>query len=141
MAWENFYQLAPELLDAGYKVINCSWSPMYVVTPLTMWKPEEIFDWSIYKWTGVHPQSPYCGKVYEAPKDSVILGGQLLAWGDHISTEYENVAEGVYAERNYLIERLPMLAENTWNVEKVKRYEEIAESAEELNAKLNQIVL
>lgn len=30
--------------------------------------------------------------------------------------------EGVYEERNRMLERLPMTAENTWNIEKVTDY-------------------
>lgn len=141
MSWENYYQVTPELLEAGYQIMNCSWSPMYVVTPLAMWKPEEIYDWSIYKWTANHPKSPYYNKTYEAPKDSAILGGQLLAWGDHISRLYEKVEDGIKEERNYLIERLPMLAENTWNVEKVKPYIDLANTADLLNNKLKKMIL
>ena len=56
-------------------------------------------------------------------KSSQILGGQLLAWGDHISTKCPSVEEGVYEERNRMLERLPMTAENTWNIEKVTDYD------------------
>lgn len=140
MSWENLYQLTPDLLEAGFKVINCSWNPMYVVTPLNMWKPEELYDWSIYQWKAMHPDSPYYETVYEAPKESVILGGQLLAWGDHIPTQYETVAEGVYEERKCLAERLPMLTENTWNVEKVSNYEAFAKDVDEQNSKLTKFI-
>lgn len=141
MAWENYYQLAPELLEAGFQVINCSWNPMYVVAPITMWKPEELFNWSIYQWKAVHPESPYLENGYQAPKNDKIIGGQLLAWGDNIPRHSPSIAQGVYDERNYLIERLPMLAENTWNVEKVTEYDSFEKTAEALNEKLDKIVI
>ena len=138
ISWENYYQVTPELLEAGYQIVNCSWSPMYIVTPLTMWKPEEIYDWSIYKWAAIHPGSPYYQKTYEAPKDAPILGGQLCAWGDHIKTQYETVAEGIGEELHYVVERIPMLAENTWNVEKLKKYDEFATVVESLQPKIKK---
>ena len=141
MSWENYYQLTPDLLEEGFQVINCSWNPMYVVTPTAMWKPEEVFDWSIWQWKAVHPQSPYLETGYQAPKNANIMGGQLLAWGDSIAKESPSIEQGVYDERNFLIERLPMLAENTWNVEKVTGYQSFEKTVDVLNKKLGKIVL
>lgn len=123
MAWESYYQLAPELLEAGFRIVNCSWNPMYIVTPRTMWTPKEVFDWSIYRWQAIHPESPYMETAYECEPNSQIIGGQLLAWGDHILREYPNVIDGVREEKKCIAERLPMLAENTWNITKVTDYE------------------
>ena len=140
MSWENYYQLTPDLLDAGFKIINCSWNPMYVVAPLTMWKPEEIFDWSIYQWKAVHPSSPYLEIAYQAEPNAQIIGGQLLAWGDHIPKHSPSIEEGVYDERNYLMERLPMLAENTWNVKKACDFDVFEKSVQVLNDKMKQLM-
>lgn len=143
MSWENYYQPAPDLLEGGFKIINCSWIPMYVVTP-GCWSPEEVFRWSIYRWTGMHPQSPYRKGVYEHEPTSQILGGQLLAWGDNLDEKYPekypNAGDGISDERRLLMERLPMLAENTWNIKKVTEYAEIHPSAEKLTGMLKQIV-
>lgn len=138
MSWENYYQLTSELLDAGFQVINCSWNPMYVVAPLTMWTPKEVYDWSVYKWKAVHGGSPIIETGYEAEPNKQIIGGQLLAWGDHIPTHSPSIAEGVRGERINLLERLPMLAQNTWNVEKVCDYENFAKKAEVLHEKIEK---
>lgn len=140
MSWENYYQLTPELLEAGFQVINCSWNPMYVVAPTTMWKPEELFDWSIYQWKAVHPESPYLETGYKAPKNDKIIGGQLLAWGDNIPKYSPSIAQGVYDERGFLMERLPMLAENTWNVEKVRAYHSFEKTVSVLQEKMNKLL-
>lgn len=120
-SWENYYQITPDLLDAGFTVINASWRPMYIVTPDKFWPPEDVLDWSVRKWTGVHGKSPFKGKTYEAPDTCQIAGGELLAWGDRIELRYPNVAEGVAYELQLICERLPFLAENTWNREKRTR--------------------
>ena len=140
MSWENLYQLTSELLEDGFNVINCSWNPMYVVTPLTMWNPEDVYDWSIYTWKATHPNSPHHNSTYKALRTSQILGGQLHAWGDHIQTEYDNVENGIREERQNLIERIPMLAEKTWNVDQRDNYSVFHKRAGELKQRLNILI-
>ncbi|MBQ9780874.1 MAG: beta-N-acetylhexosaminidase [Clostridia bacterium] len=118
MSWENFYQTTPSLQKAGFRLINCSWAPMYVVTPVAHWPLNEVYDWSIYKWRPVHPGSPYLHTGLEIEPTKQVEGGQLLAWGDHIPTRFENIDDGVRAEFDLMAERASALSENTWNVEK-----------------------
>ncbi len=118
MSWENYYQPTPSLLSAGFRIVNCSWSPMYVVTPVAYWKPEEVFDWNVYTWHPVHPHSPYQQTGLVIDPTEQVEGGQLLAWGDRIMSEFPTVAEGVREEQRLVEERVPALAENTWNREK-----------------------
>ena len=115
MSWENFYQLTPDLLAAGFRLVNCSWSPMYVVTPVVYWSPEEVYNWSVYFWRPVHPGSPYAGSSLTIEPTTQVEGGQLLAWGDQIVAKYANVAEGVREEQRLVEERTPCLSENVWN--------------------------
>lgn len=118
MSWENFYQTTPSLQKAGFRLINCSWAPMYVVTPVAHWPLRDVYDWSIYKWRPVHPGSPYIQTGLEIEPTKQVEGGQLLAWGDHIPRVYSNIDEGVKAEFDLMAERASALSENTWNVEK-----------------------
>ncbi len=118
VSWENFYQTAPELLEAGFRVVNGAWKPMYVVTPVVYWSPEEVYNWSVYTWGAVHPGSPYNKEPLHIDPTMQVEGGQLLAWGDQIVAKYENVAEGVREEQRLMEERTPCLSENVWNREK-----------------------
>lgn len=140
MSWENYYQLTPELLENGFKVINCSWVPNYIVTPILMWNPEEVFNWSIYTWTARHEKSPILETGYQCQPGTAVLGGQLHGWGDAISLEFKDIEEGVREERKNLLERLPMLAENTWNVEKVTDYASFEKTVQVLHAKLVRLL-
>ncbi len=140
MSWENYYMLTPELLQAGYTIINCAWRPMYIVTGAISWSPEEVFRWSIYYWNAVHPQSPYKDTGIQVEPCHQILGGQLLAWGDTITTAFPSVAHGVCEERNLLRDRLPCLAENTWNVEKRYDFEQLAPTIQKLSLRLQKIL-
>lgn len=118
VSWENFYQTAPELLEAGFRVVNGAWKPMYVVTPVVYWSPEEIYNWNVYTWGAVHPGSPYNKEALRIDPTRQVEGGQLLAWGDQIVAKYPVVAEGVREEQRLIEERTPCLSENVWNREK-----------------------
>lgn len=54
-------------------------------------------------------------------------GGQLLAWGDRIMNAFpDDLRAGVRAEQKLLEERVPALAENTWNREKLSDFAEFS---------------
>ncbi len=126
MSWENFYQTTPSLQKAGFRLVNCSWAPMYVVTPVAHWPLNEVYDWSIYKWRPVHPDSPYLHTGLEIEPTKQVEGGQLLAWGDHIPNRFDDIDDGVQAEFDLMAERAPALSENTWNVEKADTFEDFS---------------
>ena len=89
----------------------------------------------------MHGGSPYLHTGLEIDPDSDVCGGQLLAWGDQISSHYiENVEQGVIDERNLLLERLPFLAENTWNIRKQRPFEEVKASYDILCQKLRKLI-
>lgn len=119
MSWENYYQVTPSLQKAGFRLLNCSWSPMYIVAPDVHWSLEEVYRWNVYTWHPVHGGSPYIKTGLTIPPTEQVEGGQLLAWGDRIPTACPSVEEGVRVEQNLVEERVPALAENTWNREKV----------------------
>ena len=139
-SWENYYQTTPQLLEGGFQIINSSWRPMYVVTPAAYWSQKEVYDWSIYRWTPVHPDSPYRGVTIEIPANQNVLGGQLLAWGDTIPKSFPTVAEGIAEERRLVAERMAALSENTWNREKMRSYAEFAQAYESLCAAANILI-
>ncbi len=140
MSWENFYQTTPCLQKAGFRLINCSWAPMYVVTPVAHWPLNEVYDWSIYKWRPVHPGSPYIQTGLEIQPTKQVEGGQLLAWGDHIPRVYSDIDEGVKAEFDLMAERASALSENTWNVEKRCDFEAFSARADH-TAKLLSLLI
>ena len=82
VSWENLYQPIPQLLKAGFRIINASWRPLYVVTHKGYyWSPEKVYNWIIYTWRCLHPDSPYHGKTLLMEPTEQVEGGQLLAWG------------------------------------------------------------
>ncbi len=137
-SWENFYQTTPELTEAGYTLINGSWCPNYVVEPAVMWSVKECFEWDIFTFRPVHPNSPYINSTLKIPPYDKMTGGQLLSWGDlgaisdhpkrHPISEFEKVSE-----------RAAATAENTWNKTKKITFEEFDAAHKILNTAIARI--
>ena len=65
-------------------------------------------------------------------KDNII-GGQLNSWGDFVENKdyYESGAVGRADGLRSVAIRLPYIAENTWNVDKRKSYDEVKEAVDQ----------
>ena len=118
MVFENFYQTPASLIRNGFDIINCSWRPTYVVVPTYHWDKSECYSWDVGTFSAVHPDSPYYNGYFTMETHEHILGGQLNAWGDFLG-KLEN---GLEIEFNELRDRLPAIAENTWNDKKQGDY-------------------
>ncbi|MBQ7299840.1 MAG: family 20 glycosylhydrolase [Clostridia bacterium] len=115
IAWESYYQLAPDLLAGGFTLINCSWKPLYICTPGKYWTPGEILKWDIFRWQHWWPNSIASKQDIVVPDTSPVLGGQICAWGDQLVGMPSN-EEACRTEFALIRERIPALAEKTWNV-------------------------
>ena len=115
--WESLYQLAPDLLAAGFPVLNASWKPLYIVPRKKMWDPEVILKWEKNRWENWWEKSPASVAPIVVPEDSPIDGGQVCVWGDvmkHAQKE-EPLEDLLNEELGDIRPRLPALAEKTWN--------------------------
>lgn len=115
IAWESYYQLAPDLAEAGFTLINCSWKPLYIVTPDTCWSPEEIAALDPWQWDHWMQKSPAYQHGIHIDRSYPVLGEQLCAWGDKIAG-WENREEGVRQEMELVAERLPALCGKLWHL-------------------------
>ena len=108
-AWESHYHLAPDLLDAGFKIINGSWKPLYIVPSLKRrWGVDEILNWGVYDWQHWWPNSPArLNPIHVQPTDQLI-GAQYSVW----ECTYEQ-------EVGRVMDNLPAFSERTWNVERL----------------------
>ncbi len=107
IAWESHYQLAPELLENGFRIVNCAWQPTYFVPSLThRWGPGELLDWNVYEWQHWWEESAaYQNPIRVEPTDAV-LGAGLCSWGlgyDLLITR--------------ILENFPAFSEKLWNVD------------------------
>jgi hexosaminidase len=108
IAWESLYMLADELLRHGFKIINGSWKPLYIVdNPTLRWGPNEIMDWDVYQWQNWWEKSAaYLNPVRVDPTPDV-LGAQISSWGCTFEQDISRV-----------VEHLCALTERTWNEER-----------------------
>lgn len=111
IAWESYYQPAPYLAEAGFRLINCSWKPLYIVTPDTFWSPEEIRAWHPWSWQHFWEKSAaYPNGLEIDPSYDKVLGGSICAWGDRLQF-YDDPNKGADEELELIAERLPALCE------------------------------
>ena len=108
IAWESSYHLPNELLEAGFKIINASWKPLYHVSNLnTRWEPKEILNWDVYTWRNWWNKSAaYLNPIRVVPSDNV-LGAEFCFW----SCTYEQ-------EISYVMVKGAALAERVWSLER-----------------------
>lgn len=109
IAWESHYHLVGDLLEEGFRVINASWQPLYIVDNLDLnWGPKEILEWNVYNWQHWWSESYAClNPIHVAPTDQV-LGAQLCVW----ECTYER-------EINTAVHNATALSERLWTVERL----------------------
>jgi len=105
IAWESYYNLAPDLLEQGFNIINASWQPLYIVPSTTKrWGVDEIMEWNVHEWQHWWDNSAAkLNPIHVEPTDRV-LGAQLCSW----ECTYEQ-------EINRVMENCTALSERTWN--------------------------
>ena len=114
-AYESYYNLAPDLIAGGYKIVNCASLPLYYVPYGKVANQEEIYDWNVYNWQNKRVKSSPAyedGGISVEPTDQVI-GAQFCCW--------ETQASDIY---NKLVRRLPTMCERVWRLEKQGTYDE-----------------
>ena len=141
-SWESLYQLAPELLSGGFKIINASWKPLYLVNPKFKWDADVILDWEKNVWTHWWDASPAYKEPIVVSKSSPVLGGQLCVWGDCMqkARAYDKRHTMIKDEFDEILLRLPALAEKTWNSYGNPDKENFKEAYDKLSCLYNSII-
>lgn len=106
IAWESKYHLAPDLLAAGFKIINASWKPLYIVPHISKkWNALDIMRWNVHRFENWWDESDaYLNPITIAPTDK-LLGAQVSVWEGNFELSV-----------SYVLENLPALAERSWNL-------------------------
>ena len=109
IAWESHYHLVTDLLEEGFRVINATWQPLYIVNSLTQrWGPKDIMNWNVYNWQHWWPNSyARLNPINVQPTDKV-LGAQICSWNTTFEQDINMVMENTMAlsERLWTVERL-----------------------------------
>ena len=100
-----------DLIDEGFKVINASWVPMYIVPnpePRFNWGITEILNWDVYNWQHWYEHSAaYLNPINVTPTEQVI-GATLCLWECTFDWEISRC-----------LNNLTAMSERVWNVERV----------------------
>jgi len=139
--FESLYQLAPELIEDGFTVLNCSWKPLYVIPRSDKQWPAEVIlkTWDIFRWQNWFEKSPASKQDIVVPNTAPVIGGQLCNWMDMFQRSFNNEL-GWNESFELLRERLPGLAEKTWNVGIEPDIEAFKESFTETDNLLNKLL-
>ena len=110
MSYEIRFYLPHDLVNDGYKVINASWTPLYVVNDNRR-PPSEIYAWNLLQF------KPFGAKAGDkgilVPRGDNVIGAQLCAWEQPERSELPN-------ERH----RVPAMVERIWNPAAGKSYDD-----------------
>ena len=107
MAWESCYNPAPDLVEEGFEIINCSWMPLYLVDWKNKpdWGFKEILKWNIYNWQHFLPISIATEKPINIAPTEKVIGAQVCTW------------EADFAfESGHIVEFAAALTERTWTI-------------------------
>jgi len=118
IAWESHYQMPDELLEGGFRIINGSWQPLYIVPSKLYgkagsWNVEDILKWNVYEWQHWWEHSQATLNPFHLQPTDKILGGQLVAW----EMTYE-------CEIKEIVVRLAALSERVWSVRRMTSAED-----------------
>lgn len=109
IAWESHYQLVTDLLAAGFRIINASWQPLYIVDGIALrWGPKEILEWNVYNWQHWWENSVAKLNPIHVPPTEQVLGAQICAWQ---TTYDQNI--------NFVMENCTALSERLWTVRRL----------------------
>ncbi len=101
MAYEiRFYQ-PNDLVADGYRVINASWTPLYVVNK-TVCSPEDIYNWNPFQFKPFGAKRADKGVIVEP--SPLVIGAQMCAWEQPETVEIPSLRG-----------RVPAMSERLWN--------------------------
>ena len=116
IAWETMYHMPYDLIAEGFKVINASWVPMYIVPnpePRFNWGIREILEWNVYNWQHWYEHSAaYKNPINIEPTDQLI-GATLCLWECPFEWEISRC-----------LNNLSAMSERVWNVDAVRPEQE-----------------
>jgi len=129
MVFQSTYQNAKELTDAGFRVINTSWQPLYIVPSRPKyWQPDAIYNWKFNKW--LYEDAVNDSGAIIADKTELVLGGEVCLWEGR-----DYVSDGDIVEKN-----MAVIAERLWNSEPVLDYDRYAAEKDTVSEKLKRIL-
>lgn len=125
MAYEIRFYMPDQLVKDGYKTVNASWTPLYVVNRGR--PPEEIYAWHLRQFKPYGATPTAVGVI--VPPEGRVFGAQMCAWEQPEASELSN-------ERL----RLPAMSERIWNPAAGKTYADFAQRLAATDELLDRLV-
>ena len=108
IAWESHYHMAYDLVAEGFKIINCSWAPLYIVDSLNhRWSAQDIMNWNVYEWDHWWEKSEATLNPIHLNPTEQVWGGQVCMW-----------EMGFEQSCGRVVENCAALSERVWNLER-----------------------
>jgi hexosaminidase len=135
--FESLYNLPNHLVEDGYKLVNTSWKPLYVVRsgnpdpnvlPLK-WGPERIYEWNMWRWETWWHKSPAYKKPIQLDRNKNVIGAQMCSWEQTDESEVPSLRK-----------RLPSFVERIWNVDKKVEFDVFFEKVNKTDIVLSEII-
>lgn len=135
--FESLYNLPNHLIEDGYKLVNTSWKPLYVVRsgnpdpnvlPLK-WGPERIYEWNMWKWETWFYKSPAYKNPIQLERNKNVIGAQMCSWEQTDESEVPSLRK-----------RLPSFVERIWNVDKKVEFDVFYEKVNKTDIVLSEII-
>lgn len=125
MVFQSTFQNAIDLTNAGFKVINTSWQPLYIVPSRPKyWNPDEVYKWKYNKW--LYETAVDDSEQMIVEKEGAVKGAQICLWeGCHYDTDGSIVEENV-----------AVMAERLWNESYAADYETFASQKSKVSRRL-----
>ncbi|WP_400070483.1 family 20 glycosylhydrolase [Zobellia russellii] len=101
IVWNTTYNHPQNLLDNGYKIVNSTWVPWYMVGAMNFAPTiRKAYDWNLKKWSHWNDSI----EDIEVDSDEGIMGGQISFW-----------EQNHFKVIPVLRKRVPVLAAHLWN--------------------------
>lgn len=131
LSWENYYHIATDLLECGYRVINMSWKPLYILkNPTNRWGMEDILDWNVYEWKHWWPSSKAHLNRICVPATEQVIGAQFCTFEQTFESEVSFVLENVTA-----------FAEKSWSIVRYRSFDEFLAVSEYIRKKCYRLII
>jgi hexosaminidase len=126
MAYEMRFYQPDALLRDGYKVINASWVPLYVVNANTR-PPAEIYAWNKQQFRPFGAPAEDRGNI--VPENPNLIGATFCAWEQPETAEIPSLRG-----------RLPAMSERLWNPTAGKSYADFSKRYEACDKLLTAMI-
>ncbi|MCG8307199.1 MAG: family 20 glycosylhydrolase [Cytophagales bacterium] len=125
--YETAFYLPCELINDGYKVVNASWKPLYVVNE-KKWSPEYIYGWNMWRWENWFHKVPSFNPI-QCEQSPNVIGGQMCAWEQAQELEFPSLRR-----------RLAAFSERVWRPGSPKPLSDFLQRMEKTDNTLSKLV-